>query len=151
MTPTPTDSRAARVCVVGAGPAGLVATKTLIGFGLDVDCFESSSAIGGHWVIDNPNGRAAAYRSLRTNTTKRMSGLSDYRMPEAWPEFPDHERVRAWLEGYVDHFGFRPGTCGCSSAPCTPSATICSSPGSAVPWARSGPSPKCRPAASAPC
>jgi len=97
----------ARVCVVGAGPAGLVATKNLLGAGLDVDCFEMSNAVGGHWVIDNPNGRAAAYRSLRTNTTKQMSRLSDYRMPDDWPEFPSHERVRVWFESYVDHFGLR--------------------------------------------
>ena len=37
----------ARVCVVGAGPAGLVATKTLLGEGLDVDCYEMSPAVGG--------------------------------------------------------------------------------------------------------
>jgi len=102
------SSSARRVCVVGAGPAGLVATKTLLHAGLDVDCFEMSSTIGGHWVIDNPNGRAAAYRSLRTNTTKAMSRLSDYRMPDGWPEFPGHARVRVWFESYVDHFRFRP-------------------------------------------
>ena len=28
-----------------------------------------SPDVGGHWVIDNPNGRSAAYRSLETNTT----------------------------------------------------------------------------------
>lgn len=95
------------VCVVGAGPAGLVATKTLIQAGLDVDCFESSSVVGGHWVIDNPSGRSSAYRSLRTNTTKRMSRLSDYQMPDDWPEFPGHELVRRWFDDYIDRFGFR--------------------------------------------
>jgi cation diffusion facilitator CzcD-associated flavoprotein CzcO len=98
---------AARVCVVGAGPAGLVTAKTLTEAGLDVDCFEMSSQIGGHWVIDNPNGRSAAYRSLETNTTKRMSRFSDFEMPADWPEFPSHDRVREWFESYVDAFGFR--------------------------------------------
>ncbi|HKA16373.1 MAG TPA: FAD-dependent oxidoreductase [Myxococcota bacterium] len=95
------------VCVVGAGPAGLVATKTLLSAGLDVDCFEASAEIGGHWVIDNPNGRSAAYRSLETNTTLRMSRLSDFDMPSDWPDFPGHAQVRAWFESYVDVFGFR--------------------------------------------
>ena len=96
-----------RVCVVGAGPAGLVATKTLIGAGLDVDCFELSPEIGGHWVIDNPSGRSAAYESLCLNTTRAMSRLSDFEMPadDAHP-FPTHEETRAWLHDYVDHFGF---------------------------------------------
>jgi cation diffusion facilitator CzcD-associated flavoprotein CzcO len=63
--------------------------------------------IGGHWVLDNPNGRSAAYRSLETNTTLAMSRLSDFAMPADWPDFPDHARVRAWFESYVDAFGFR--------------------------------------------
>ncbi len=96
-----------RVCVVGAGPSGLTATKTLAEAGLDVDCFEMSPHIGGHWVIENPNGRSSAYRSLRTNTTKRMSRFSDFDMPDDWPEFPDCSRVLDWLESYVDAFGFR--------------------------------------------
>jgi glutathione S-transferase len=96
-----------RVCVVGAGPAGLVATRTLVGAGLEVDCFEMSPEIGGHWVIDNPNGRSAAYRSLETNTTHRMSRLSDYEMPAEWPDFPGHALVRQWFEDYVDRSGFR--------------------------------------------
>src|ERR1700741_5045343 len=101
------EAEMTRVCVVGAGPAGLVATRTLVGAGLEVDCFEMSPEIGGHWVIDNPNGPPAAYRSLETNTTHRMSRLSDYEMPAEWPEFPGHALVRAWFEDYVDRFGFR--------------------------------------------
>jgi cation diffusion facilitator CzcD-associated flavoprotein CzcO len=98
---------ARKVCVVGAGPAGLVSTKTLVEAGLEVDCFGLSSEIGGHWVIDNPNGRSAAYRSLETNTTRRMSRLGDYEMPAGWPDFPGHAQVREWFESYVDSFGFR--------------------------------------------
>jgi len=96
-----------KVCVVGAGPAGLVTTRTLLQSGLDVSCFEMSSEIAGHWALDNPNGRSSAYHSLETNTTKAMSRLSDYAMPDEWEEFPSHERVREWFESYVDHFGFR--------------------------------------------
>lgn len=98
---------AKRVCVVGAGPSGLTAVKTLRQAGLDASCFEMSPVVGGHWVIDNPNGRAAAYRSLRTNTTKRMSRFSDFEMPADWPAYPSHDQVRAWLESYVGAFGFR--------------------------------------------
>ncbi len=96
-----------RVCVVGAGPSGLVATKTLAGAGLDVDCLELSSRVGGTWVLGNPNGRAAAYHSLETNTMRAMSRLSDYEMPESWPDFPSHAQVAQWWESYVEHFGFR--------------------------------------------
>ncbi|MEM7217337.1 MAG: FAD-dependent oxidoreductase [Pseudomonadota bacterium] len=100
-------SKLSRVCVVGAGPSGLVATKTLLEAGLAVDCHELSSCIGGHWVFDNPNGRSAIYRSMHTNTIKSMNRLSDFEMPQEWEEFPTHEQMRQWLEDYVDHFDFR--------------------------------------------
>ncbi|MEM7079342.1 MAG: FAD-dependent oxidoreductase [Pseudomonadota bacterium] len=92
------------VAVIGAGPAGLVATKTLIGVGLDVTCFEMSPYVGGHWKIDNPNGRAAAYESLTTNTSKAMSRLSDYEMPEDWPMLPTHEHLYRWWCDYAEQF-----------------------------------------------
>jgi len=101
------DRPSKRVCVVGAGPSGLTATKTLLEAGLAVDCYEMSPHIGGHWVLNNSNGRSSAYGSLRTNTTKRMSRFSDFEMPDEWPEFPSCARVREWLESYVDQFGFR--------------------------------------------
>ena len=99
--------RGKRICVVGAGPSGLTTTKTLLEADLDVDCFEMSPFVGGHWVLNNPNGLAASYASLCTNTPKGMSRFSDFSMPEEWPNFPTHTQVREWLESYVDTFGFR--------------------------------------------
>ncbi len=96
-----------RACVVGAGPSGLVATKTLAGEGIDVDCLETSSVIGGQWAYDNPNGRSAVYRSIHTNTTLAMSRLSDFEMPGEWAPFPTHEQVQRWFESYVDAFAIR--------------------------------------------
>ncbi|MCR9277133.1 MAG: NAD(P)-binding domain-containing protein [Pseudomonadaceae bacterium] len=93
------------VCVVGAGPTGLVATKTLLEAGLEVVCLEGSDRVGGHWSIDNPNGRSAVYESLTTNTTKRMSRFSDFQMPNDWPDFPTHRQVQQWLVSYADKFG----------------------------------------------
>ena len=95
-----------RVAVIGAGPCGLVSTKSLSEQGLDVTCFEMSSCVGGHWKLDNPNGRSAAYESLTTNTTKKMSRLSDYEMPADWPELPTHEHMYRWWCDYVEKFGF---------------------------------------------
>jgi len=97
----------APICVIGAGPSGLTAVKTLSQAGLDVTCYDGSPYVGGHWVIDNPTGRSSAYQSLRTNTTKKMSRFSDFELPDDWPEFPSFDRVRTWLESYVDHFDFR--------------------------------------------
>lgn len=92
------------VCVVGGGPSGLVATKTLKAAGHQVTCFEAGPQVGGHWVLNNPSGRSSAYDSLTTNTSKQMSRLSDYEMPEAWPEFPGHAQLAEWWRDYVATF-----------------------------------------------
>ncbi|MGE6698982.1 flavin-containing monooxygenase [Hyphomonas sp. NPDC076900] len=93
-----------RICVIGAGPSGLVATKTLAQAGLDAQCFDLSPVVGGQWVIDNPNGRSAAYRSLKTNTPRRMNRFSDFPMPEDWPVFPSAAQVAEWLTSYAEAF-----------------------------------------------
>ena len=93
------------VAVIGAGPSGLTACKTLLESGLDVICFEAGDRVGGQWVIDNTSGTSAAYRSLRTNTNKSMSRFSDFALPDDYPDYPGHEQMAAWFESYARHFG----------------------------------------------
>jgi hypothetical protein len=50
---------------------------------------------------------SAIYRSLQINTSRDMTAFADYPMPADYPDFPRHEQIRDYLEGYVDHFGFR--------------------------------------------
>lgn len=95
------------VCVIGTGPSGLAACKTLGEFGITYDCWEMSSEVGGNWVLKNPNGRSACYASLYTNTTKAMMRFSDFALPGDWPEYPHHTQMRQWFNAYVDHFSFR--------------------------------------------
>lgn len=97
-----------RICVVGAGPSGLVTTKTLAEAGLDAQCYDLSPVIGGQWVIDNPSGRSAAYRSLHTNTPLRMNRFSDFAMPVDWPVFPSAGQVAEWLAAYAQTFDLAP-------------------------------------------
>ena len=93
-----------KVAVIGAGPSGLTTLKTLREGGLDACAFEAGSRVGGQWVIDNPSGTSAAYRSLRTNTNRAMSRFTDYAFPDEYPEYPSHEQMAAWLERYAHRF-----------------------------------------------
>ena len=60
MTPDPVGTArhasAGRVCIVGAGSSGIVAAQVLHARGVDFDCFEVGSQIGGNWRYDNDNG-----------------------------------------------------------------------------------------------
>lgn len=94
-------------CVIGAGGSGLAATKALRDRGLSCLCLEAGSGVGGLWRYDNDNGMSAIYRSLRINTSRDMTAFADLPMPADYPDFPDHDRIRAYLDRYADTFGLR--------------------------------------------
>jgi cation diffusion facilitator CzcD-associated flavoprotein CzcO len=96
---------AGRICVVGAGCSGLTSVKALTEAGLPVDAYEMGSSYGGNWRYDNDNGRAAAYDSLRIDTSKGRMAFSDLPMPESYPDYPHHSQVLAYFESYVERFG----------------------------------------------
>lgn len=105
-----------RTLVIGAGPCGLVALKTLREAGVDAVAYELSSVTGGQWVLDNPSGQSSAYDSLQTNTTRVMSQLSDYDFDDIEPEydsdaeskFLSREAILRWFRGYIAKFDLEP-------------------------------------------
>ena len=96
-----------KVCVIGAGSSGIASCQVLHARGIDFDCFETGSGVGGNWRYDNDNGMSSAYRSLFINTSRRMMQYATYPMPEHYPDYPHHEQIAAYFDDYVDHFGFR--------------------------------------------
>ena len=96
-----------RTCVIGAGACGIAAAKALHARGLPFDCFEMGDRVGGNWVWRNPNGVSSSYRSLHINTSRRRMQFRDFPMDDALPDFPRHDQVAAYLDAYVDRFGFR--------------------------------------------
>ena len=50
-----------RVCIIGAGSSGIVAAQVLHARGVDFDCFELGSQVGGNWRYDNDNAMSSAY------------------------------------------------------------------------------------------
>ena len=96
-----------KVCVIGAGSSGIASCQVLQARGIDFDCFEKGSGVGGNWRYGNDNGMSSAYRSLFINTSRRMMQYATYPMPEDYPDYPHHEQIAAYFDDYVDHFGFR--------------------------------------------
>ncbi len=94
-----TANPAIRVCVIGAGVAGLVSAKVLKHDGFDVTVFEKDSTIGGVW------SRSRAYPGLRTNNPRETYAFSDFPYPDTSAEFPTAAEVRAYLQSYAEHFG----------------------------------------------
>ena len=96
-----------RVCIIGAGSSGIVAAQVLHARGVDFDCFEIGSQIGGNWRYDNDNELSSAYESLHINTSRQLMEYACYPMPEHLPDYPNHRQIAAYFDDFVDHFGFR--------------------------------------------
>lgn len=90
------NNRIERICVVGAGPSGIVASKELKEKGFDVQCFEKSDSIGG---VFSKGGNKSYYTLL--NVSKFFISFSDFPPLDkevcrwTWTEYGDY------LERYV--------------------------------------------------
>jgi cation diffusion facilitator CzcD-associated flavoprotein CzcO len=96
-----------RTCIVGAGSSGITAAQVLQAAGIEFDCFEMGSGVGGNWRYDNDNGVSSAYRSLHVNTSRDGMQYAAYPMPATTPDYPSHWQIADYFDAYVDHFGLR--------------------------------------------
>lgn len=85
-----------RYCVIGAGAAGLSATKLLLDAGHEVECFERSDRPGGHWNTD--------YDALHLITARDQTHFPDFPMPPEYPHFPSRDQVVSYIHSYADTF-----------------------------------------------
>jgi hypothetical protein len=107
------------VCVIGAGPAGLVAAKTLLGTKqFQVSVLEKANRIGGIWALSRDTQDGYLNAETPTNISKFAVAFSDFRwdnpdlletlsgnversskQPQA-PMFPKAWQVNRYLEAY---------------------------------------------------
>ena len=101
-------------CVIGLGPAGLVAVKELKDAGFDVVGYDALSRIGGRWSLD-PSYQSGVWKELYWNGDHRKGGYSDfpwhkedYNIDDLYGLFPHNTEARAYLEAYAKHFQLKP-------------------------------------------
>lgn len=102
------DTGGMQIAVIGAGIAGLAATKVLTAVGHEVATFDTEPEVGGVW---SPTRH---YPGLTTQNTRMTYEYSDHPAPASWPDYPSAGQWHSYLRGYVNRFGFdaslRPGT-----------------------------------------
>ena len=86
-----------RYCVIGAGAAGISTLEQLRQAGHDVDCYEKTDRVGGHWHTD--------YDALHLITSRDMTNFEDFPMPADYPHFPRRDQIREYLESYAREHG----------------------------------------------
>ncbi|KAM3240041.1 hypothetical protein ACQJBY_053615 [Aegilops geniculata] len=111
-----------KVCVIGAGMAGLASARELRREGHDVTVLEQSGDVGGQWRYDpmtdgaDPLGAAAPvkvhgsmYTSLRLISARENMGFTDFQFaPKDGRDgrrFPGHREVYLYLKDFCDAFG----------------------------------------------
>ncbi|KAK6434700.1 hypothetical protein LTR95_009114 [Oleoguttula sp. CCFEE 5521] len=110
MGDAPSSSDMRSVCIIGAGPAGLVAAKTFLQTGrCRVAVYEKSHRLGGIWALDENSTGGYLHPRTPTNLSRFSVGFSDL----AWssvdlggdvktslPMFPKAWQVGRYLEEY---------------------------------------------------
>ncbi|KAF3005974.1 hypothetical protein E8E13_010348 [Curvularia kusanoi] len=109
------------VCVVGAGPAGLVAAKTFLQHGgYSVTVFEAADHVGGMWRARSGDYGDKCSPEMRTNLSRFTVAFSDLSWSSvdlsnpsssgpspALPMFPKAWQVGCYLEKYAEKFGVK--------------------------------------------
>ena len=92
-----------RVAVIGAGPAGLTTARFLSSEGFEPTIFERASRIGGQWSGDSRF--SSVWPSLRTNTSRILTAVSDLRYEPGTAVYPTNQEVGEYLGRYAAMFG----------------------------------------------
>ncbi|XP_035433179.1 senecionine N-oxygenase isoform X1 [Spodoptera frugiperda] len=104
-----------RVCVIGAGAAGLCAARHLLVEPCvsQLDILEQAPQLGGTWVYTENVGyddfglpiHTSMYKSLRTNLPKEIMGFPDFPVPESDKSYLPAKDMLAFLKLYADKHG----------------------------------------------
>ncbi|CAH2044042.1 unnamed protein product [Thlaspi arvense] len=120
----PTMSQSKTVCVIGAGPSGLVSARELKKEGHKVVVMEQNEDVGGQWLYqpnveeEDPLGKfktqkvhSSVYSSLRLTTPREIMGFSDFpftaKEGRDTRRFPGHEELWLYLKDFCQVFGLR--------------------------------------------
>nr|CAE81933.1 conserved hypothetical protein [Neurospora crassa] len=97
-----------KVCIVGAGPSGLVAAKSLLHDQpkgtFDVTIFEAQNRVGGLWPSRKDDNAGLVHPLMVANQSKHTVQFSDLAWPDDAPEFPRAWHIGRYLEAYHDRY-----------------------------------------------
>jgi cation diffusion facilitator CzcD-associated flavoprotein CzcO len=95
--------RPEKVCVVGAGPSGLIMARQLLRAGVPFDLYEKHSDVGGIWDPENPG--SPVYDSAHFISSKYTSYFYGFPMPDAYPDYPSWRQLRDYIRAFARAYG----------------------------------------------
>ena len=91
------NSMAAPVCIIGGGPAGLMAAEVLAQAGHSVQIFDAMPSLGRKFLLAGIGGLNITHSEDKTTFIQRYSAQTDW--VEHWLTQFDAEAVRHWVHG----------------------------------------------------
>ena len=97
---------AKNVAIIGCGASGLCSIKSCIDAGLNPVCFEKQPTFGGVWnYSDGPRPNlGSVHKSTVTNTSKLITGFSDFPMPKEFPNYLPQSLMQEYFKMYAKEF-----------------------------------------------
>jgi len=89
------------VIIIGGGWAGIFTLKHCLEENLSCILIEKSSEYGGVW---NVNNSPSVFPNTYSVTSKHYLSITDFPIPDDYPEFPHHSLVYKYMKSYVKHF-----------------------------------------------
>ncbi|MCZ6806616.1 MAG: NAD(P)/FAD-dependent oxidoreductase [Deltaproteobacteria bacterium] len=93
-------------CVIGAGPAGMLAARSLKHAGIPYEQFDKNDDVGGIWDIKND--WSPMYESAHFISSKTVSNLPGFEMPEDYPDYPNHREILAYVRDFARAYDLYP-------------------------------------------
>lgn len=90
-----------KAVVIGVGLAGLVAIKSCLEEGMDVQAFESSHQLGGNWRFKEDG--VSVFRNTELTSSKYITASWDFQAPRQFPHFMMHDQYLDYLFAYARH------------------------------------------------
>lgn len=98
--------RSEHYCVIGAGPAGLLAARSLKHAGIPYEQFDKNDDVGGIWDIKNE--WSPMYETAHFISSKTVSNLPGFAMPEDYPDYPNHRQILAYVRSFARAYDLYP-------------------------------------------
>lgn len=104
-----------KLCVIGAGAAGLSAIKNGVEHGCEVTCFELSDKVGGLWNLTDQIGtdengveiHSSMYHGLVTNLPIEVMSYPDLSFPAQKESYVASDKILNYYQWYAEKFDLK--------------------------------------------
>lgn len=96
-----------RICIIGAGPAGITALKNVLDEGLEAVAYDRNNEVGGNWLYSEEITHSSVFETTHIISSKTLSQYDDFTFDDFDPnvsDYPSHRELAAYFQAYARRF-----------------------------------------------